>query len=56
MGVGQPMGAFNMQGMFSGMLGMLPGVVMGASCGAVLPGLGAALGEVCRDFFEWMVW
>lgn len=52
MGVGQQMGAFGMQGMFSGMLGMIPGVVTGASGGAVLPGLGAAFGEVCRDYLN----
>jgi hypothetical protein len=45
-------GTFGMPGMFSGMLGMIPGVVTGASGGAVLPGLGAAFGEVCRDYLN----
>lgn len=58
--LGQPgMGAFHgMQGMFSGMLGMMSisgmNVVSSTSSGgAVLPGmLGAAFGEVCRDYLN----
>lgn len=37
-------------GIFPGMLGMVPGILPGANGGAVLPGLGVAFGEVCRDY------
>lgn len=52
MGVGQQMGPFTMPGMFPGMLGMIPGVMTGATGGAILPGLGASFGEVCRDYLN----
>lgn len=39
-------------GSFSGMLGMISGILPGASGGAVLPGLGAAFGEVCRGYLN----
>lgn len=41
-----------MPGLFSGMLGMIPGIRPGASAGVVLPGLGASLGEVCQDYLN----
>lgn len=39
-------------GIFPGMLGMIPGILPGANGGAVLPGLGAAFGEVCREYLN----
>ncbi|CAK9182351.1 unnamed protein product [Ilex paraguariensis] len=46
----------NYSGSFSGavpgLLGMIPGIVPGASGGAVLPGIGASLGEVCREYLN----
>lgn len=39
-------------GAFPGLLGMIPGVIAGASGGAILPGIGASLGEVCRDYLS----
>ena len=39
-------------GLFPGMLGMIPGIRPGANGGVVLPGLGAAFGEVCRDYLN----
>lgn len=37
---------------FPGLLGMIPGIVQGASGGVVLPGIGATLGEVCREYLN----
>ncbi|KAK7359287.1 hypothetical protein VNO77_01240 [Canavalia gladiata] len=42
----------SVSGAFPGLLGMIPGVVAGASGGAILPGIGASLGEVCRDYLN----
>ncbi|CAI9778869.1 unnamed protein product [Fraxinus pennsylvanica] len=42
----------SVSGAFPGLLGMIPGVVTGASGGAVLPGIGASLGEVCREYLN----
>ncbi|CAN1146819.1 hypothetical protein LINPERHAP2_LOCUS15508 [Linum perenne] len=42
----------SMSGSFPGLLGMIPGIVPGASGGVVLPGIGASLGEVCREFLN----
>ncbi|XP_068655306.1 uncharacterized protein [Aristolochia californica] len=39
-------------GAFPGLLGMIPGILPGASGGVVLPGVGASLGEVCREFLN----
>ncbi|ERN10061.1 splicing regulatory glutamine/lysine-rich protein 1 isoform X2 [Amborella trichopoda] len=39
-------------GAFPGLLGMMPGIISGASGGVVLPGIGASLGEVCRDYLN----
>ncbi|KAH9318238.1 hypothetical protein KI387_020007 [Taxus chinensis] len=39
-------------GLFSGMLGMISGILPSASGGAVLPGLGASFGEVCRVYLN----
>lgn len=39
-------------GTFPGLLGMIPGIVQGASGGVVLPGIGATLGEVCREYLN----
>ncbi|KAB2600447.1 hypothetical protein D8674_010718 [Pyrus ussuriensis x Pyrus communis] len=39
-------------GAFPGMLGMIPGIVPGASGGAILPGIGASLGEICREYLS----
>lgn len=39
-------------GAFPGLLGMIPGIVQGASGGVVLPGIGASLGEVCREYLN----
>lgn len=43
-------------GIFSGMLGMVPGILPGANSGAVLPGLGVAFGGGLQGLFEWTVW
>ncbi|CAN4120837.1 unnamed protein product [Withania somnifera] len=40
----------SVSGAVPGLLGMIPGIVLGASGGAVLPGIGASLGEVCREY------
>lgn len=40
----------SVSGAVPGLLGMIPGIVPGASGGAVLPGIGASLGEVCREY------
>uniref|UniRef100_A0A5B6ZJI3 Uncharacterized protein n=1 Tax=Davidia involucrata TaxID=16924 RepID=A0A5B6ZJI3_DAVIN len=42
----------SVSGAFPGLLGMIPGIVPGASGGAVLPGVGASLGEVCREYLN----
>ncbi|KAJ0988909.1 hypothetical protein J5N97_007265 [Dioscorea zingiberensis] len=39
-------------GAFPGLLGMIPGSLHGATGGVVLPGIGANLGEVCRDYLS----
>ncbi|GMH08043.1 hypothetical protein Nepgr_009883 [Nepenthes gracilis] len=39
-------------GACSGLLGMIPGLVPGASGGVTLPGIGASLGEVCREYLN----
>lgn len=40
----------SVSGAVPGLLGMIPGIVPGASGGVVLPGIGASLGEVCREY------
>lgn len=40
----------SVSGAFPGLMGMIPGVISGASGGAILPGVGASLGEICRDY------
>ncbi|KAI3997803.1 hypothetical protein MKX01_007690 [Papaver californicum] len=42
----------SVSGAYSGLLGMIPGVVPGASGGVILPGVGATLGEMCRDYLN----
>ncbi|GKV36028.1 hypothetical protein SLEP1_g44207 [Rubroshorea leprosula] len=46
----------NYTGSFSGatpgLLGMIPGAVSGTSGGVILPGIGASLGEVCREYLN----
>ncbi|KAI9114849.1 hypothetical protein K1719_013862 [Acacia pycnantha] len=42
----------SVSGSFPGLLGMIPGIVAGASGGAILPGIGASLGEVCREYLN----
>lgn len=42
----------SVSGAFPGLLGMIPGIVPGASGGAILPGVGASLGEVCREYLN----
>ena len=44
--------AGSVSGAFPGLLGMIPGAVPGASGGLVLPGIGASLGEVCREYLS----
>ncbi|XP_058093369.1 uncharacterized protein LOC131239606 [Magnolia sinica] len=44
--------AGSVSGAFPGLLGMIPGVLNGASGGAILPGVGASLGEVCREYLN----
>ncbi|RWR87131.1 Dynein alpha chain, flagellar outer arm [Cinnamomum micranthum f. kanehirae] len=44
--------AGSVSGAFPGLLGMIPGVVNGASGGVILPGMGASLGEVCREYLN----
>ncbi|KAI5004854.1 hypothetical protein ZWY2020_032097 [Hordeum vulgare] len=41
--------AGSMPGSFPGLLGLIPGASSGASGGVVLPGVGASLGEICRE-------
>ncbi|KAB5516185.1 hypothetical protein DKX38_026833 [Salix brachista] len=40
----------NVSGAFPALLGMTPGIASSASGGAILPGVGASLGEVCREY------
>ncbi|KAL3507268.1 hypothetical protein ACH5RR_032650 [Cinchona calisaya] len=42
----------SVSGAFPGLIGMIPGIVQGASGGVVLPGIGASLGEVCREYLN----
>ncbi|GAB4851881.1 hypothetical protein Ancab_031280 [Ancistrocladus abbreviatus] len=42
----------SVSGSFPGLLGMIPGLVSGASGGVMLPGVGASLGEVCREYLN----
>ncbi|CAA6659880.1 unnamed protein product [Spirodela intermedia] len=42
----------SVSGAFPGLLGMIPGAVPGVSGGLVLPGIGASLGEVCREYLS----
>ena len=42
----------SVSGAFPGLMGMIPGIVAGASGGAILPGIGASLGEVCREYLN----
>ncbi|KAJ8774341.1 hypothetical protein K2173_011590 [Erythroxylum novogranatense] len=42
----------SVSGAFPGLLGLTPGSVPGASGGVILPGIGASLGEVCRDYLN----
>ncbi|KAL1548119.1 serine/threonine-protein kinase fray2-like [Salvia divinorum] len=42
----------SVSGAFPGLLGMIPGVVSGASGGVVLPGMGSSLGEMCREYLN----
>ncbi|KAL8484594.1 hypothetical protein ACS0TY_027047 [Phlomoides rotata] len=42
----------SVSGAFPGLLGMIPGVISGASGGVVLPGMGSSLGEICREYLN----
>ncbi|OWM64279.1 hypothetical protein CDL15_Pgr018851 [Punica granatum] len=42
----------SVSGAFPGLMGMIPGVTPGSSGGAILPGVGASLGEICRDYLN----
>ncbi|XP_077212285.1 RNA recognition motif (RRM)-containing protein [Tasmannia lanceolata] len=42
----------SVSGAFPGLLGMIPGIIPGASGGAILPGIGASLGEVCKEYLN----
>ncbi|KAF9606104.1 hypothetical protein IFM89_023127 [Coptis chinensis] len=42
----------SVSGAYSGLLGMIPGAVSGAAGGVVLPGVGATLGEICREYLN----
>ncbi|XP_035830551.1 splicing regulatory glutamine/lysine-rich protein 1 isoform X2 [Helianthus annuus] len=42
----------SVSGAFPGLLGIIPGIVPSASGGVVLPGIGASLGEVCREYLN----
>ncbi|XP_071719738.1 uncharacterized protein [Rutidosis leptorrhynchoides] len=42
----------SVSGAFSGLLGMIPGIVPSSSGGVVLPGIGASFGEVCREYLN----
>ncbi|KAL3726635.1 hypothetical protein ACJRO7_031531 [Eucalyptus globulus] len=40
----------SVSGAFPGLMGMIPGIISGASGGCILPGVGASLGEICREY------
>ncbi|KAK9058475.1 hypothetical protein SSX86_023317 [Deinandra increscens subsp. villosa] len=42
----------SVSGAFPGLLGIIPGIVPTASGGVILPGIGASLGEVCREYLN----
>ncbi|CAI9268696.1 unnamed protein product [Lactuca saligna] len=42
----------SVSGAFPGLLGMIPGIVPSSSGGVVLPGIGASLGEICREYLS----
>ncbi|PWA61948.1 Filamin/ABP280 repeat-containing protein [Artemisia annua] len=42
----------SVSGAFPGLLGMIPGIVHSGSGGVMLPGIGASLGEVCREYLN----
>ncbi|KAD0475160.1 hypothetical protein E3N88_44211 [Mikania micrantha] len=42
----------SVSGAFPGLLGIIPGIVPSSSGGVVLPGIGASLGEVCREYLN----
>ncbi|XVF29030.1 hypothetical protein REPUB_Repub15cG0084500 [Reevesia pubescens] len=42
----------SVSGAFPGLSGMIPGIISGASGGAILPGMGASLGEICREYLN----
>ncbi|RWV87030.1 hypothetical protein GW17_00051020 [Ensete ventricosum] len=44
--------AGSVSGAFPGLLGMTPGVASGSSGGVVLQGIGASLGEICREYMN----
>ncbi|XP_073006904.1 uncharacterized protein [Typha latifolia] len=44
--------AGSVSGAFPGLLGMIPGLAAGASGGVVLQGVGASLGEICREYLN----
>ncbi|KAG6488990.1 uncharacterized protein LOC122005369 [Zingiber officinale] len=44
--------AGSVSGAFSGLLGMTAGVSSGSSAGVVLQGIGASLGEICREYLN----
>ncbi|KAK9664547.1 hypothetical protein RND81_14G050400 [Saponaria officinalis] len=44
--------AGSVSGSFPGLGGMIPGLVPGPSGGVLLPGIGASLGEICREFLN----
>lgn len=44
--------AGSVSGAFPGLLGMTPGVASGSAGGVVLQGIGASLGEICREYLN----
>lgn len=42
----------SVSGAFPSLLGMIPGLAAGVSGGVILPGIGASLGEVCREYLS----
>ncbi|WZY72822.1 hypothetical protein YC2023_005062 [Brassica napus] len=42
----------SVSGAFPRLLGMVPGISHGPSGGVILPGVGASLGEVCREYLS----
>uniref|UniRef100_J3KVK4 RRM domain-containing protein n=2 Tax=Oryza brachyantha TaxID=4533 RepID=J3KVK4_ORYBR len=42
-------GSLSASAAFPGLIGLIPGASTGASGGVVLPGVGASLGEICRE-------